>query len=44
MKLSARNQIKGKIISINEGIINALVSLDAGGVVITSNITKARRT
>lgn len=41
MKLSARNQIKGKIISINEGIINALVSLDAGGVVITSNITKA---
>lgn len=41
MKLSARNQIRGKITAVNEGIVNALVSLEANGVTITGNITVA---
>ena len=31
MKLSARNQIKGKITDIAEGAVNAIVLLDIGG-------------
>ncbi|MDR1973040.1 MAG: TOBE domain-containing protein [Treponema sp.] len=31
MKISARNQIKGKIISIKEGAVNGIVALDIGG-------------
>lgn len=31
MVLSARNQIKGKIVEINEGAVNAIVILDIGG-------------
>lgn len=31
MKLSARNQLKGKIVSINKGAVNAIVKLDIGG-------------
>jgi molybdopterin-binding protein len=31
MKLSARNQIKGVILSINEGAVNGIVVLDIGG-------------
>lgn len=31
MRLSARNQIKGKIISIEEGSVNDIVVLDIGG-------------
>lgn len=30
MKISARNQIKGKIIKIEEGAVNAIVVLDTG--------------
>jgi molybdopterin-binding protein len=30
MKLSARNQIKGKIISIEKGTVNDIVTLDIG--------------
>lgn len=40
MKLSARNQLKGKIASIQPGAVNAIISLDIGnGQVITSSIT-----
>ncbi|MGV8906731.1 MAG: TOBE domain-containing protein [Acetobacterium sp.] len=42
MKLSARNQFKGKIVSINEGAVSAIVTIDiGGGNVITSSITIA---
>lgn len=40
MKLSARNQLKGKIITIKKGDVNALVTIDiGGGNIITSTIS-----
>jgi len=40
MKLSARNQLKGKIVSIEEGAVNAIVKVDIGnGNIITSSIS-----
>lgn len=40
MKLSARNQLKGKIVGVNKGMTTAHVRVDiGGGVVITSSIT-----
>jgi len=40
MKLSARNQIKGKVVEVRKGAITAHVRIDIGnGVVITSSIT-----
>jgi molybdopterin-binding protein len=40
MKLSARNQIKGKIVGVRRGATTAHVRIDIGnGVVITSSIT-----
>lgn len=40
MKLSARNQIKGKIVAVQKGQTTAHVRIDiGGGVVITSSIT-----
>jgi molybdopterin-binding protein len=31
MKISAKNQLKGKIVSIQEGTVNGIVILDIGG-------------
>jgi len=40
MKLSARNQLKGKIVSIDEGAVNAIVKVDIGnGNIMTSSIS-----
>jgi molybdopterin-binding protein len=40
MKLSARNQIKGKIVAVTKGQTTAHVRIDIGnGVTITSSIT-----
>lgn len=40
MKLSARNQLKGTIIDIQEGAVNGIVKLDIGnGNIISSTIS-----
>lgn len=40
MKISARNQLKGTIIEINEGAVNGIVKIDiGGGNVISSTIS-----
>lgn len=40
MKLSARNQLKGKIVELHKGQTTAHVRIDIGtGVIITSSIT-----
>lgn len=31
MKVSARNQLKGTIVGIEEGAVNAIVKIDVGG-------------
>ena len=40
MRISARNQLKGTIIEINEGAVNGIVKIDiGGGNVISSTIS-----
>jgi molybdopterin-binding protein len=39
MKLSARNQLKGKIIEVTKGATTAHVRIDIGGQMVTASIT-----
>jgi molybdopterin-binding protein len=39
MKLSARNQLKGKIAEVKKGATTAHVLIDIGGQIITASIT-----
>lgn len=40
MKISARNQIKGKVVAVEKGQTTAHVRIDiGGGVIVTSSIT-----
>lgn len=39
MKISARNQLKGTVLAISEGQVNAKVTVDIGGNQITSIIS-----
>ena len=39
MKLSARNQLKGKIIEVQKGQTTSHVRIDVGGTVVTAAIT-----
>lgn len=39
MKLSARNQIKGRIVEVTKGATTSHVRIDIGGAVITASIT-----
>ena len=42
MKISARNQLKGKVVTLEKGAVNSIVSIDiGGGNKITSVITNA---
>lgn len=41
MKISARNQLKGRIVEINKGATTAHVRIDIGGAIVTSSITNA---
>lgn len=38
MKLSARNQFKGKVVEIKEGAVNGTVKIDIGGGNIISSV------
>ncbi|HYC16577.1 MAG TPA: TOBE domain-containing protein [Pseudolabrys sp.] len=39
MKVSARNQLKGKIVDVKKGATTAHVRVDVGGQIITASIT-----
>ncbi|SHI57817.1 TOBE domain-containing protein [Parasporobacterium paucivorans] len=42
MKLSARNQIKGRIVRIDKGQVNCTVALDiGGGNIVTATISRS---
>jgi len=41
MKISARNQLKGKVVEIVKGATTAHVKIDVGGTVVTAAITNA---
>ena len=40
MKISARNQIRGTVVSIRPGAVNGAVKVDVGGQLVTASITE----
>ena len=41
MKISARNQLKGKIVEVTKGATTSHVRIDIGGAIVTASITNA---
>ena len=41
MKLSARNQLKGKVTNVQEGAVNSIFTIDVNGSSVTATISKA---
>jgi molybdopterin-binding protein len=39
MRISARNQLKGRIVSVKKGATTAHVKIDIGGAIVTAAIT-----
>jgi molybdopterin-binding protein len=39
MKMSARNQLKGRIVEVKKGATSAHVRIDIGGQIVTASIT-----
>lgn len=39
MRLSARNQLKGKVVRVKEGAVNGMVTIDVNGTEITGTIS-----
>ncbi|MFT3673468.1 TOBE domain-containing protein [Aestuariivirga sp.] len=39
MKISARNQLKGKIVEVKKGATTSHVRIDIGGAIVTASIT-----
>lgn len=40
MRISARNQLKGRIVGLEHGVTTSHVRIDIGGAVVTASITK----
>ncbi len=41
MKISARNQFAGKVVKIQEGAVNSIVTIDVNGTALTATISNA---
>lgn len=39
MKISARNQLKGTVVDIKEGVVNGVVTIDVNGNKVVADIT-----
>ena len=40
MKISARNQIAGRLVALTPGAVNGTVKVDIGGTIVTASITE----
>jgi molybdopterin-binding protein len=39
MRLTARNQLKGKVVAITRGPVSSLIKIDVGGQTVTATLT-----